>query len=100
MAGIKIKVDEEGVKMLNITADSVEEGADDIIELTSNLLDDVQQCTALGPHEKTIKDIVAVIQEKTKGTAAPVRVVVEKLRQKATEYQEWIDEDLFGDQGN
>lgn len=43
---------------------------------------------------------VTVIQEETKGAVSPVRVVAEKLRTKTAEYQEWIDDDLFGGQGN
>jgi len=96
MSGIKLKADEEGISIMNSMADSVEEGADNIIEQTDNLLEEVDQYSALGPHKNSIKNIVMSIQEETKGSTAPARVVAEKLRNKAKEYQEWMDDDLFG----
>lgn len=100
MAGILIKADETGVELLNNMADGVDEGADNIVEQTDTLLDDVSQYPALGPHVDSIKNIVGKIQEETKSTSAPARVVAEKLRKKAKDYQDWIDDDLFGDSGN
>lgn len=100
MAGILIKADETGVELLNNMADGVDEGADNIVEQTDALLDDVSQYPALGPHVNSIKNIVGKIQEETKSTSAPARVVAEKLRKKAKDYQDWIDDDLFGDSGN
>lgn len=100
MAGIRLKADEEGVAILNATADGVEEGADEIVSQTDSFQDSVSQYPALGPHKNSIVNIVSAIQEETKGAAAPARVVAEKLREKATEYQEWIDDDLFGGSGN
>lgn len=100
MAGILIKADETGVELLNNMADGVDEGADNIVEQTDALLDDVSQYPALGPHVNSIKNIVGKIQEETKSTSAPARVVAEKLRKKAKYYQDWIDDDLFGDSGN
>lgn len=100
MAGILIKADETGVELLNNMADGVDEGADNIVEQTDALLDDVSQYPALGPHVDSIKNIVGKIQEETKSTSAPARVVAEKLRKKAKDYQDWIDDDLFGDSGN
>lgn len=100
MAGILIKADETGVELLNNMADGVDEGADNIVEQTNALLDDVSQYPALGPHVDSIKNIVGKIQEETKSTSAPARVVAEKLRKKAKDYQDWIDDDLFGDSGN
>lgn len=100
MAGIILKADEEGVKILNGMADGIEEGADHIVEQTDALLDEVEQYRALGPHINSIKNIVALIQEETKNSSAPARVVAQKLRKKAQDYQDWIDDDLFGDLGN
>lgn len=100
MAGILIKADETGVELLNNMADGVDEGADNIVEQTDALLDDVSQYPALGPHVNSIKNIVGKIQEETKSTSATARVVAEKLRKKAKDYQDWIDDDLFGDSGN
>ena len=100
MAGILIKADETGVELLNNMADGVDEGADNIVEQTDALLDDVSQYPALGPHVDSIKNIVGKIQEETKSTSSPARVVAEKLRKKAKDYQDWIDDDLFGDSGN
>ena len=100
MAGIKLKADEEGVAILNATAGGIEEGAEDIVSQTEALLDSVDQYPALGPHKSSIINIVTVIQGETKGAASPARVVAEKLRAKAVEYQEWIDDDRFGGQGN
>lgn len=101
MAGIRIKADEEGVALLNAWADGLEDNAEQIVSQTEQLLDDVSGYPALGPHQSSIKRIVAAIQEETKGTTAPVRVVSEKLRNKAKDYQDWIDDDLFGgDSGN
>ena len=100
MAGIILKADEEGVKILNGMADRIEEGADRIVEQTDALLDEVEQYRALGPHINSIKNIVALIQEETKNSSAPARVVAQKLRKKAQDYQDWIDDDLFGDLGN
>jgi hypothetical protein len=100
MSGIKVKADEEGVSILKGTADLVEEGADRIIERTERLLDEIDQYSALGPHKKSIENIVTVIQENTKGASAPARVVAEKLREKAKDYQDWIDDDIFGGGGN
>lgn len=98
--GFKLKADEQGVQILNSMADSTEEGADSIIEQTDAFLEDVEQYPALGPHKQSIINFVTRIQEETKGSAAPARVVAEKLRGKAKDYQDWIDDDLFGDQGN
>lgn len=98
--GFILKPDEHGVQTMNTMADNIEEGADNIVEQTDALLDDVEQYSALGPHKQSIINIVTRIQEETKGTTAPTRVVAEKLRNKAKEYQEWIDDDLFGGQGN
>lgn len=98
--GYKLKVDEQGVQLLNNMADGTEEGADSIVEQTDALLEEVEQYPALGPHKQSIISIVNRIQEDTKGAATPARVVAEKLRKKAKEYQEWIDDDLFGGQGN
>lgn len=100
MAGIIIKADEDGISILNSMADGVDEGADSIVEQTDTLLDDVTQYPALGPHMDSIKRLVTLIQEETKNTSAPARVVAEKLRQKAKDYQDWIDDDLFGSAGN
>lgn len=96
MAGIILKADESGISIMNSMADGVEEGADNIIEQTENFLEEVSQYPALGPHKESIERVVEAIQEKTKGTTAPARVVAEKLRSKAKEYQEWIDDDMFG----
>lgn len=96
MAGIKLKADEEGIQIMNSMADSIEEGADNINEQTDAFLDDVQQFPALGPHKQSIVNIVSRIQEETKSTTAPARVVAEKFRKKAKEYRDWIDDDLFG----
>lgn len=100
MAGIILKADEEGISTLNSMANGVEEGTNSIVEQTDALLDNVTQYPALGPHINSIKRLVTLIQEETKGTAAPARVVAEKLRDKAKAYQDWIDDDLFGDSGN
>lgn len=100
MAGFKLKADEQGVRQLNASADFIEEGADNINEQTDALLDAVEQYSALGPHKQSIVSIVTRIQEETKGTSASARVVANKLRGKAAEYQEWIDDDLFGGLGN
>ena len=43
MAGIILKADEEGVKILNGMADGIEEGADHIVEQTDALFDEVEQ---------------------------------------------------------
>lgn len=100
MAGFILKADEEGVRMLNGMADGIEYGTDRIVEQTDALLDEVEQYRALGPHINSIKNIVALIQEETKNSSAPARVVAQKLRKKAQDYQDWIDDDLFGDLGN
>lgn len=100
MAGIILKADETGISILNGMADGIDEGADNINEQTDALLDSVTQYPALGPHIESIKRLVIKIQEETKNTSAPARVVAEKLRKKAKDYQEWIDDDLFGDSGN
>lgn len=100
MAGIILKADEAGVNILNSMADGIDEGADNIIEQTDALLDNVTQYPALGPHIESIKKLVMEIQEETKNTSAPARVVAEKLRKKAKDYQDWIDDDLFGGSGN
>lgn len=100
MAAIILKADEEGVSILNSMADGVDEGADSITEQTDALLDNVTQYPALGPHVNSIKRLVTLIQDETKNTSAPARVVAEKLRKKAKDYQDWIDDDLFGDSGN
>lgn len=96
MTGIILKADEDGIAIMNSMADSVEEGANSIIEQTDSLLEEVNQYGALGPHKNSIKNIIMSIQEETKGSTAPARVVAEKLRNKAKEYQEWLDDDLFG----
>lgn len=98
--GFKLKADEDGVQIMKGMADSIEEGADSIVEQTDALLDDLEQYPALGPHKRSIVSVVTRIQEETKGSTAPARVVAEKLRSKAKEYQEWIDDDLFGERGN
>lgn len=96
MAGIQLMANEQGVAIMNSLADAVDEGSDSIVEQTDRLLEDVEQYRALGPHKNSIKSIIVRIQEETKNSSAPARVVAEKLRQKAREYQEWIDDDLFG----
>lgn len=98
--GIIIKANEEGISILNSMANGVEEGADSIVEQTEALLDNVTQYPALGPHISSIKRLVTLIQEETKNTSAPARVVAKKLREKAKDYQDWIDDDLFGNAGN
>lgn len=100
MAGFMIKVDEDGVTLLRGLADGVDDGADEIVSITENLLDDVQQYSALGPHKKSIETIVEMIQEETKNATSPTKVVAEKLRSKADDYQDWIDNDIFGTSGN
>lgn len=100
MTGIILKADEAGVNILNGMADGIDEGADNIIEQTDALLDNVTQYPALGPHIESIKKLVIEIQEETKNTSAPARVVAEKLRKKAKDYQDWINDDLFGGLGN
>lgn len=96
MAGIILCADENGVSCLNALAEGVDEGADGITEQTKGFLEEVAQYSALGPHRESIKNVVAAIRERTEGSTAPARVVAEKLREKAKEYQEWIDDDLFG----
>jgi len=100
MAGLIIKADEEGVSILNNMADGVEDGADRINEQTDSLLDEVTQYPALGPHVESIKNFIMRIQEETKSSSAPARVVASKLRKKAQDYRNFIDDDLFGDSGN
>lgn len=100
MTGFILKADEHGIRILNVMADGVEEGANDINEQTDALLDNVTQYPALGPHVNSIKRLVTLIQAETKNTSAPARVVAKKMRQKAKDYQDWIDDDLFGDSGN
>lgn len=100
MAGIILKADEDGIAILNSIADGIDEGADSIVEQTDALLDDVTQYPALGPHIESIKRLVALIQDETKNAATPARVVAERLRKKAKEYRDWIDDDLFGGSGN
>ena len=100
MAGFVLKDDEQGVAIMNNMAEGIDTSADDIVTQTEALLDSVDQYPALGPHKDSIKRIVSLIQEETKSTSAPARVVANKLREKAKEYQEWIDDDLFGGSGN
>lgn len=100
MAGIILKADEEGIAILNGMTDGIDEGADSIVEQTDALLDNVTQYPALGPHIESIKRLVTLIQSETKSASTPARVVAEKLRKKAKDYQDWIDDDLFGDSGN
>lgn len=100
MEGLTIKPDEVGVSILKKMADGIDEGADNIIKQTDALLDNVMQYPALGPHVEAIKRLVMEIQQETKNTSTPARKVAEKLREKAKAYQDWIDDDLFGDPGN
>ena len=100
MPEIKIKADEEGVAILNSMADGVDDGADSIKTQTDELLDEISQYPALGPHVESIKRIVAMIQEEVNNSTDPARVVADKLRGKAKEYRDWIDDDLFGGSGN
>lgn len=99
MTGIRIKADEEGVKLLNTLAGDVDDSIKDITEQASQLLEDISGNPALGPHKDAIIKAVEEIIEETKGTTAPAEVVTERLRKKAEEYQEWINDDLFGDGG-
>ncbi len=99
MGGIRVKADEEGIALLNAWADGIDEGADNIVDQTESLLDDVSQYSALGPHKKSIENMIAMIQEETKSASSPARVVAERARKKGKEYQEWIDDALVGDGG-
>lgn len=94
MAGIKIKADEEGVQIMNSIADGIDEATEDMNSTCESLLGEIQQYPALGPHKQQIESMVEQIQEELKGSTAPARDVAEMLRQKAQQYQEWIDDDF------
>ena len=94
--GLIVQVNEEGVQLLNSMADGVETASDDITEYAESIIDEIDKYSALGPHKSSIINMVDAIKESTKGSTAPSRVVAEKLRAKAKQYQEFIDEDIFG----
>lgn len=97
MAGIRLKADEDGVRTMNAFADSIENGAQNINDLTNSFLEEIQEYPALGPHKQSIVNIITRIQEETNNTTDSARVVAEKFRKKAKEYRDWIDNDLFGE---
>ncbi len=94
MAGISIKADEEGVQMLNTMASVVEESAKNMISICDSLLSDVQGISALGPHKDQIDRAIEQIEELIKGATSPAMEVAEKFKEKARQYQEFIDDDF------
>lgn len=100
MGSFVVKVDEEGVELLRNMADGIEDRRDEIMSVTVNFLDEIEQYSDLGPHRASLIEIVTDIQEQVKGATSPVAIIADKFRKKADEYQEIIDDDVFSGLGN
>lgn len=100
MAGIRVTSEEYPLTTLNSMADGVVDGVDRIKAQADAALEAISQYPVLGSHAESIKTIVALIREEANNSTAPARTAAEKLREKAKQYQDWINEDMFSVSGN
>lgn len=90
-----IAVNEKGVAALNQMSQSVGTGCQGITSACQGLVDEIDGIGNLGPHKASIKNVAESIQQEVQGATSPAKTVEDKLKEKAQEYQNFIQNDRF-----
>ena len=91
-----VAVNEAGVAALNGMAGSVESGTGRIVSVAGQLVEAVDGLNSLGPHKISILKLAKQVVEAVSSASEPAKVVSGKLKEKAVEYRQFIENDRFG----
>ena len=97
---MRYKADQEGVLALKTMSAAIFSSTEQLLGLTGALQTCVDSHRGyLGPHEKSLEDVIESIETTVKKSTGPINEISEMLNDIADAYQEIVDDDQFAGMG-